>query len=52
MAGVKGRLPIREIIVGPGEKYEEIKESLAYYINTMYWLRYIDIKTSKIPFRD
>ena len=48
----KGHLPIREIIVGPGEKQEEIKESLEHYKKTEYWLRYIDIKTSEIPLRD
>lgn len=47
----KGHLPIRRIIVGPGEKQKEIKESLEFYRHTVYWLRYIDIEESKIPLR-
>lgn len=47
----KGHLPIRKIIVGPGEKQKEIKESLEFYRHTVYWLRYIDIEESKIPLR-
>lgn len=47
-----GHLPIREIVVGPGEKQEEMKESLEHFKNTVYWLRYIDIRVSRIPLRD
>ncbi|MCI8373111.1 MAG: DUF2971 domain-containing protein [Lachnospiraceae bacterium] len=46
-----GHLPIRKIVVGPGEKQREIKESLEYYKDTVYWLRYIDVEESKIPLR-
>ena len=47
-----GHLPIREIVVGPGEKQEEMKESLEHFKNTVYWLRYADIRASRIPLRD
>lgn len=48
----KGHLPIRKIIIGPGEKQIDMKESLEHYKNTIYWLRYIDVETSKIPLKD
>lgn len=44
----RGHLPIREIIVGPGEKLDKIKESLLHYTRNTYWLRYVDIKNSKL----
>lgn len=47
-----GHLPIRKIIVGPGIKQQDIKESLEYYKKSIYWLKYIDIEKSKIPLRN
>lgn len=47
----KGHLPIRKIIVGPGERQDEVKESMEYYKKTVYWLKYIDIDKSATPFR-
>lgn len=46
-----GHLPVREIVVGPGERQKEMKESLEHFKNTVYWLRYIDIRESGIPLR-
>lgn len=48
----RGHLPIREIIVGPGEKKEKLKESLKHYIQNVYWLRYVDVKDSAIPLQN
>lgn len=48
----KGHLPIREIIIGPGKQQKEMQECLEYYKNTLYWLRYVDVKLSRIPLRN
>ena len=48
----EGHLPIREIIADPGERQREMKESLEYYKDTVYWLRYVDIRNSDIPLRN
>lgn len=48
----RGHLPIREIIVGPGENKEKLKESLKHYIQNVYWLRYVDVKDSAIPLQN
>lgn len=48
----EGHLPIREIMVGPSKKQHDIKESLEFYKKTVYWMKYIEIKESKIPLRD
>ena len=45
----KGRLPIRKIVIGPGEQQRKIQESLQYYTRNTFWLRYVDIENSKIP---
>lgn len=29
-----------------------MKESIEYYKNGVYWLKYIDVSESKIPYRD
>lgn len=47
----QGHLPIREITVAPGPDMLRIKESIKYYLNTIYWLKYVEVKESKIPFR-
>lgn len=48
----RGHLPIREIIVAPGEKKEKLKESLQHYTQNVYWLRYVDVKDSCIPLQN
>ena len=48
----RGHLPIREVIVGPGEKKEKLKESLKHYMQNVYWLRYVDVKDSNIPLQN
>lgn len=48
----EGHLPIRKVIIGPGEKQIDMKESLEHYKNTVYWLRYIDVELSKIPLKN
>ena len=45
----RGHLPIRKVIVGPGEKKEKIKESLKHYMGNTYWLRYVEVVDSNIP---
>lgn len=45
----RGHLPIREVIIGPGEKKEKIRESLKHYMRNTYWLRYVEVRDSKIP---
>lgn len=47
----QGHLPIRTITVAPGSDMHRIKESIQYYLNTIYWLRYVEVKESKIPLR-
>lgn len=47
----QGHLPIREIMVGPCKNKEEVKESITQYIRGVYWLKYVDVKTSEIPYR-
>lgn len=48
----RGHLPIREVIIGPGEKQEKIGESLKHFMRNTYWLRYVDVKYSKIPLQN
>lgn len=48
----RGHLPIREIIVAPGEKKEKLRESLKHYMQNVYWLRYVDVRDSKIPLQN
>ena len=48
----RGHLPIREIIVAPGEKKEKLRESLKHYTQNVYWLRYVDVKDSAIPLQN
>lgn len=45
----RGHLPIREVIIGPGEKQEKIGESLKHFMRNTYWMRYVDVKYSQIP---
>lgn len=48
----KGHLPIREITVGPSHNKEEIKESIQHFINNVYWLKYVDVQCTDIPYRE
>lgn len=47
----QGHLPIRKITVAPGPDMSRIRESIKYYLNTIYWLKYVEVKESRIPFR-
>lgn len=47
----EGHLPIREIRIGPGKQSKEMKESIEHYINTIYWLRYVDVIEMDSPYR-
>lgn len=55
-AGVKvwcdGHLPIRRIIVGPSKDSELMKKSIVQYKNNKYWMKFVDVEISEIPFRD
>lgn len=48
----KGHLPIREIMVGPGPNKNEVRESIQHYIRNVYWLKYVDVECSDIPYRE
>ncbi len=48
----RGHLPIREIIIGPGMKQEKLNESFKHYARNTYWLRYADIKNSRLPLQE
>lgn len=47
----QGHLPIRTIMVAPGEDMERIKDSVEFYKNRIYWLKYAQVSCSKIPYR-
>lgn len=46
-----GHLPIREIMVGPCQNREEIVESIGKYTKGVYWLKYVNVLPSDIPYR-
>lgn len=48
----KGHLPIREITIGPSLNKKEIKEGILHYIQNVYWLKYVDVRCTDIPYRD
>lgn len=48
----RGHLPIREVIIGPGEKQEKIGESLKHFMRNTYWMRYVNVRYSKIPLQN
>lgn len=48
----RGHLPIREIIIGPGVKQEKLNESIKHFARNTYWLRYADIKNSRLPLQE
>ncbi len=48
----EGHLPIRSITVGPNRDAERVRESIEHYCrHNAYWLRDVEIKISKIPYR-
>jgi hypothetical protein len=47
----EGHLPIRKIIVEQGQDTELIVESIQSYLKTRYWLNYVDVRQSQIPYR-
>lgn len=47
----KGHLPIREIMVGPCVNKKEVEEGIVHYIHNIYWLKYVEVKCSNIPYR-
>lgn len=48
----RGHLPIRKVIIGPGDQKQKIKESLKHYMRNTYWLRYVQVEDSKIPLQN
>ena len=48
----EGHLPIRKITVGPFENREYIKECIEHKFSNIYWLNYVSVQTSDIPYRD
>lgn len=49
----EGHLPIRKIRIGNTRRTEEIKESIENFCRNSeyYWLKYVDVTKSNIPFR-
>jgi len=47
-----GHLPMRRIIVGPSKDAELMRKSIVQYKHNKYWMKYIDVIISDIPFRD
>lgn len=47
----EGHLPIRKITVGPSSDKGELRESIAHRIKNVYWMKYVQVETSNIPYR-
>ena len=47
-----GHLPMRRIMVGPSKDAELMKKSIIQYKHNKYWMKYIDVVISDIPFRN
>lgn len=49
----EGHLPIKSVTVGPCENRDYVAENIKNYFKNSenYWLRYVDVKKSKIPYR-
>jgi hypothetical protein len=49
----EGHLPIRKIRVGNSRRKQELKEAITHFCkkSEYYWLRYVDVQVSDIPFR-
>lgn len=48
----QGHLPIRTIRVAPCKESSKIKESIELYNRGVYWLKYVDVLESSIPYRE
>lgn len=47
----EGHLPIRKITVGPSNDKEEFRESIEHKKRNIYWLKYVQVNVSDIPYR-
>lgn len=47
-----GFLPIRGITVGPSSDAQDLSESIAHKIKKKYWMKYVDVDVSGIPYRN
>lgn len=47
----EGHLPIREIMVGPSNDKDELRESIEHKMRNIYWLKYVQVDVSDIPYR-
>lgn len=47
----EGHLPIRMITVGPSYDQEELRESIEHKIHNIYWMKYVKVVASDIPYR-
>lgn len=48
----EGHLPIRSITIAPNRDAERVRESIEHYCkHKAHWLKDVEIKTSKIPYR-
>ncbi|MDP4121427.1 MAG: hypothetical protein Q8876_10315, partial [Bacillota bacterium] len=45
-----GHFPITKITVAPMPNMERIKEQIEHFCKSKYWLRQVDVVTSKIPY--
>lgn len=50
----EGHLPIRSVMISPSENQNEIYESISHYFKygNKYWLKYVNVKKSSIPYRE
>ena len=46
----EGHVPIRRITIAPMQGKERIKEQIEHFCRSKYWLRYVDIDISSIPY--
>ena len=47
----EGHLPIRKVTVGPSADAYELSESIRHRISNIYWLKYVKVEKSDIPYR-
>lgn len=48
----EGHWPVRSIMIGPSPNQSIIAESVAHFLKSKYWLSYVDVKCSAIPYRE
>ena len=48
----KGHIPIREIMVGPWQNRDDVREAIMHYTNNIFWLKYVDVRCTEIPYRE